>query len=163
MWYSLTHKSFAFLVHFMLNILFGLFAESVQTIFQSPACLLTSHPMSPRFTELMHSLLSYWRKETTALSMALLFKTRDSPGPCKCPIIALLFSTVHTYIPWVNLHSVSRTHWTLHWVAQTFQSGPLANGATRILSSLGHPLKVTFYSGLVKTEWSHPVSEDCTP
>lgn len=68
--------------------------------------------------------------------------------------LLLYFSLLSTLIFRELIYTLYRgpTGYCTEWHRQTFQSGPLANGTTRILSSLGHPLKVTFYSSLVKTK-----------
>lgn len=63
----------------MLNVLFGLFAENFQTFLQPP-CTLRSNPVFSytHFTELRDSLVSYWCKENTTVSVTL-FKNLKLP------------------------------------------------------------------------------------
>lgn len=144
----LTHKSFVFfLVHFMLNILFGLFAESVQTVLQSPACLLTSHPMSPLLVSQNWCTVCCHTGARRPQLWAWLCSLKPETPRARANVPLLLYFSLLSTLTFRELiYTLYRgpTGHCTEWHRQTFQSGPLANGTTGILSSLGHPLKVTF-------------------
>lgn len=138
---------FFFLVHFMLNILFGLFAESVQTVLQSPACLLTSHPMSPLLVSQNWCTVCCHTGARRPQLWAWLCSLKPETPRARANVPLLLYFSLLSTLTFRELiYTLYRgpTGHCTEWHRQTFQSGPLANGTTGILSSLGHPLKVTF-------------------